>query len=68
MSASPVSILNEAGSATTLGPSIALAPLTHCDMNEASLSSIERAIVAALVSAIVKELQGEPGPAETPAA
>jgi hypothetical protein len=43
-------------SLTTLGTSMTLEPLTHCDMNGA-LSSIERAIVAALVSAIVKELQ-----------
>jgi hypothetical protein len=53
---------------TTLGESMTLASVTHCDMNGEPLSSIERAIVAALVSAIVKELQGEPGPAEMPSA
>jgi hypothetical protein len=43
-----------------LGKSMTLAPLTHCDMNGAPLSPIERAIVAALVSAIANELQLEP--------
>jgi hypothetical protein len=51
-----------------LSKSMTLAPRTHCDMNEASLSPIERAIVAALVSAIVKELQLEPQTARTPTA
>jgi hypothetical protein len=48
-----------------LSKSMTLAPRTHCDMNEAPLSPIERAIVAALVSAIVKELQLQPPPAGT---
>jgi len=50
----------DGSSGTTLGKSMTLAPLTHCDMNGAPLSPIERAIVAALVSAIANELQLEP--------
>ena len=34
-----------------------LAPSNHCDINDGALSPIERAIVAALISAIVKELK-----------
>jgi hypothetical protein len=55
----------DGGSVTTLGTSMTLAPLTHCDMNGAPLSPIERAIVAAVVSAIANELQLELQPAQT---
>ena len=37
--------------------SLTLAPANHCDINDGPLSPIERAIVAALISAIVKELK-----------
>jgi hypothetical protein len=56
------------GSVPTLGTSMTLAPLTHCDMNGAPLSPIERALVAALVSAIANELQRELHRAQTPVA
>jgi len=46
--------------------SLTLAPANHCDINDGPLSPIERAIVAALISAIVKELQLEPQLAQSP--
>ena len=46
--------------------SLTLAPPNHCGINDGALSPIERAIVAALISAIVKELQLEPQPARAP--
>ena len=53
------------GSALAQDTSTTLAPVKRCDMNGPPLSLIERALVGALVSAIVKELQGERPPAET---